>query len=45
VKKKRPDLIVVLAVLLGIGIIVTELSYGSVFPNAEAANKTTLLQK
>ena len=44
-KKKRPDLIVVLAILLGVGVVVTELSYGSVFPNAQAANKTTLLQK
>ncbi|MDH3355203.1 MAG: hypothetical protein OEL79_08330 [Chromatiales bacterium] len=44
-KKRRPDLIVVLAILLGIGIVVTEISYGSVFANAPDRTATTLSQK
>jgi hypothetical protein len=30
-KRKKPDLIVVLAVMIGLGVLVTEMTYGQVF--------------
>ncbi len=37
INRKRPDMLVVLAILLGIGVVITELSYGSVFSSKQAA--------
>lgn len=35
-RRKKPDLIVVLAVLIGLGVVVTEVTYGQIFsPQAE----------
>ena len=37
-RRKKPDLMVVLAVLIGFGVLVTEVTYGQVFsPQAEKA--------
>ena len=41
--RKKPDLMVVLAVLIGFGVLVTEVTYGVIFePQAE---KTTLVSR
>ncbi len=34
-RRKKPDLMVVLAVLIGLGVLVTEVTYGNVFPPQE----------
>ena len=37
-KRKKPDLIVVLAVLIGFGVLATEVTYGQIFtPKAQQA--------
>jgi hypothetical protein len=42
-RRKKPDLIVVLAVLIGFGVLVTEVTYGEIFsPQAE---ETTLVSR
>jgi hypothetical protein len=38
IKHKRPDILVVLVLLLGVGVIMTELSYGSVFSGKKTTN-------
>lgn len=39
-RRKKPDLMVVLAVLIGLGVLVTEVTYGEVF--SPSAQSTTM---
>ena len=40
-RRKKPDLMVVLAVLIGMGVLATEITYGEVFsPQAQKAEIT-----
>ncbi len=42
-RRKKPDLMVVLAVLIGFGVLVTEVTYGQIF--SPQADKTTVVSR
>jgi hypothetical protein len=42
-RRKKPDLMVVLAVLIGFGVLVTEVTYGQIF--TPQAAKTTVVSR
>lgn len=42
-RRKKPDLMVVLAVLIGFGVLVTEVTYGQIF--SPSAERTTVVSR
>jgi hypothetical protein len=42
-RRKKPDLMVVLAVMIGLGVLVTEVTYGNVL--SSPAQKTTVVSR
>lgn len=42
-RRKKPDLLMVLAVLIGFGVLATEATYGQIF--SPQADKTTLVSR
>ena len=41
IKQKRPDILIVLAIILAIGVLVTEISYSSLFATPRSAAQAT----